>query len=458
MQDNNNNNDGFLNRLKKATVYALTGVTKDTFMSPGLPPTAIAQDASRQFDYQMSTNMTPKPKGNAQITFNQLRFLADNMPILRTVISTRKNQVTRMRWKFQSKDKTKPASDINIKKLTDFFEKPDREHTFSEWVKALLEDMYVIDAPCLEPVLDALNRPYSFDLVDGSTITRVLNNRGRTPIDGISIAYQQVLKGMPTSSYTYEELIYKPSNIRTHKVYGLSIVEQIVQTINLSIQKSISDSSYYSDGNTPNLILSTPEDWSPQDIKKFQLYWDELNTGVNKNTAKFVPEGVKPFSTKGDTVTTGMDEWLARIVCFAFAISPQALSPHMNRATAETAQESANNEGLYPTLEWIRNLVNDLVVRYFKLDDIEFVWDYDEDTSPEVKANITKIYFDMGALTVDEVRDGLGREPFTPEQLAQLEALKPVISNDVNSGDGAPFQTKMDRIKKKREFYQVKKM
>jgi hypothetical protein len=31
------------------------------------------------------------------------------------------------------------------------------------------------------------------------------------------------------------------------------------------------------------------------------------------------------------------DEWLARVVCFAFSISPQAFSEAMNRATAETA-------------------------------------------------------------------------------------------------------------------------
>jgi hypothetical protein len=42
------------------------------------------------------------------------------------------------------------------------------------------------------------------------------------------------------------------------------------------------------------------------------------------------------------------DEWLARIVCFAFSISPQALTQQMNRATAETQKEIAEEEGLAP--------------------------------------------------------------------------------------------------------------
>jgi hypothetical protein len=49
-----------------------------------------------------------------------------------------------------------------------------------------------------------------------------------------------------------------------------------------------------------------------------------------------VPGGVaKTFiQTKEPDLKGPFDEWLARIVCFAFSISPQALIQQMNRATA----------------------------------------------------------------------------------------------------------------------------
>jgi hypothetical protein len=55
---------------------------------------------------------------------------------------------------------------------------------------------------------------------------------------------------------------------------------------------------------------------------------------------KFVPGGIaKTFiPTKEAEQKSAYDEWLARIVCFAFSISPQALIAQVNRATAETAR------------------------------------------------------------------------------------------------------------------------
>jgi hypothetical protein len=48
------------------------------------------------------------------------------------------------------------------------------------------------------------------------------------------------------------------------------------------------------------------------------------------------------------------DEWLARIVCYAFSVSPQAFVAHINRATGETQKEMAEEEGLWPVLMWMR--------------------------------------------------------------------------------------------------------
>ncbi len=55
--------------------------------------------------------------------------------------------------------------------------------------------------------------------------------------------------------------------------------------------------------------------------------------------------------TKEPELTGAADEWLARLCCFAFSVSPQPFVRMVNRATAETAQDQAASEGLAPVYE-----------------------------------------------------------------------------------------------------------
>ncbi len=61
-----------------------------------------------------------------------------------------------------------------------------------------------------------------------------------------------------------------------------------------------------------------PENWTPDQIKNFQDYWDAYFTGdlAARRRAKFVPGGVaKTFiQTKEPELKGAFDEWLARIV------------------------------------------------------------------------------------------------------------------------------------------------
>ena len=46
------------------------------------------------------------------------------------------------------------------------------------------------------------------------------------------------------------------------------------------------------------------------------------------------------------SISDDFDEWLARIVCYAFSLPPTAFTREVNRATAETTQDAALTEGL----------------------------------------------------------------------------------------------------------------
>jgi hypothetical protein len=106
-----------------------------------------------------------------------------------------------------------------------------------------------------------------------------------------------------------------------------------------------------------------------------------------------------------------LDEWITRIVCYAFGLSPQQFVSVMNRATAETSVEQAAAEGLVPILGYLADTINLIVTRHFGFNDIEFVWEQDRTLNPLEQAKIDDIYVRAGVLSIDEVRESLGKHP-----------------------------------------------
>jgi hypothetical protein len=99
------------------------------------------------------------------------------------------------------------------------------------------------------------------------------------------------------------------------------------------------------------------------------------------------------------------------IVCYAFGLSPQQFVSVMNRATAETSVEQAAAEGLVPVLGYLADTINFIVARHFGFNDIEFVWEQDRTLNPLEQAKIDDIYVRAGVLSIDEVRESLGKHP-----------------------------------------------
>jgi hypothetical protein len=106
-----------------------------------------------------------------------------------------------------------------------------------------------------------------------------------------------------------------------------------------------------------------------------------------------------------------LDEWITRIVCYAFGLSPQQFVAAMNRATAETSVEQATAEGLLPILGYLAETINFIVKRYFGFNDIEFVWEQDRTLNALDQAKVDDIYVRAGVLSIDEVRESLGKHP-----------------------------------------------
>lgn len=412
-----------IDRVVQGVKYVVTGNKPDSWFGADQPqePHAQEQAAGRQVDYLTALNIAVQAREYdgtpIKDKFTQLRGLADGWDILRLVIETRKDQICALDWTIKYRDEKK-EDDAKIEAVKTFFQYPDNTNHHETWLRAVLEDLFVIDAPCLYPRLTRGGQLYSLDLMDGSTIKRVIDDTGRMPLPP-SPAYQQILKGLPAVDYNRDELIYMPRNIRTHKLYGYSPVEQILVTINIAIRRQLGQFQYYKEGNIPEALASVPESWSASQLKEFQQYWDAIIEGnmAQRRKLKFIPHGVSYIPTKEPVLKDEYDEWLARVVCFAFSISPQAFAKMMNRSTAETAQQTANDEGLIPLMNWTKHFHNYIIQKYLGLNDVHFIWKKKEEIDPKTQAEINQIYVNSGILTKNEVRSDLGREPLSDEDL-----------------------------------------
>jgi HK97 family phage portal protein len=403
---------GLFARVAGGLRYAMTG-TPPAWFGPSAPltPEAPPQTAGRQFDYPVSFNLRLQPRQDEGTSFADLRGLADAYDLVRLVIETRKDQIEAMDWQVRSR-RDGTGDDPRIAAIEDLLRSPDREHPWSAWIRMLLEDLFVLDAPALYVRRTATGALWGLEVIDGATIKRLLGPDGRTP-RAPDPAYQQVLKGVPAVDYTTDELIYAPRNPRPHKVYGYSPVEQILMTVNIGLRRQVSQLNYFTEGNTPEALIGVPEEWTPDQIRQFQEYWDALlegNLAARRHT-RFVPGGLKYQPIRDVPLKDEFDEWLARVVCFAFSIPPTAFARETNRATAETALGTAIAEGLQPLLVWLKGLIDRVITQVLGCDDLEFAWADRSVPDPQVQASIAAAYVGAGIKTRNEVRAELGLDP-----------------------------------------------
>lgn len=413
---------GFGARLLKATQYLISGIGGNSFFSPGQPvrPMGPGSDPGRRYDYRtgINTSYIPRSDEDFSTSFYELRALAENHDITRLLIETRKDQVEALKWvirpiqsELDRKKKKLPTPDSQkrAEQCTDFFRKPDGINPFGTWLRLLTEDLLVIDAPTIYINRESFDT--RFEVFDGATIKRFVDIRGNPPAVP-DPAYQQIIKGTPAWDFTSDEIVYMPRNPRPNKLYGYSPVQQIMLTINTALRRNISQLEYYTEGNVPDALAQTPKEWTPDQIIAYQKAFDDMNSSTaERRKMKFIPGGGKVDFTREVHLKDEFDEWLARVACYAFSISPQAFVKQMNRATADTAKEAAAEEGLEPLMRWIVQLINHLLQHVLGQYDLEFTWEESVDQDPAVQSEIVDRNLKNGKICINEAREADGLDP-----------------------------------------------
>ena len=391
-------------------------------------PTAPSSYRPRQYAYDPGSNIIWQPKADSPITFATLRALADSWDLLRLVIETRKDQLCRLKGEIRvrrepgeknSDQKQRNLKDPTVQELNRFLQSPDGFHPFHKWLRLWLEDMLVIDAVSLYLERDKQGRIARVIPIAGDTVNRMLTDQGITPPPP-SIAYQQVVYGTPVCNFTTDDLIYSMRNERTFKRYGYSRVEQILITISIGLRRQEFQLQYYTSSNVPEAMAFLPNEWPIEKVKEIQMWFDSILAGdlAQRRRLLFMPglgsgdkAGPSVVFTKEKLLQDSMDEWLARLVCFNFGISPQALQKMMNRASAQQASDDAAEEGLEPDKREVESVMNQVVHALGYSDRYEWVWQDSRETDILKQAQADKIYVSSGVNTINEIREAKGDDP-----------------------------------------------
>src|SRR5205085_12289986 len=235
-------------------------------------------------------------------------------------------------------------------------------------------------------------------------------------------AYEQIIHGRPWRLLTSDELMYLPRNPRPHKAYGFSPVEQIVTTVNIGLRRQAMQLQHFTEGNVPPGLLNAPDGWSAEQIAQFQEWFDSVLAGNTAARSRLVwgPSGTKYQPFKEAPYKDEFDEWLARIVCYAFSLPATAFTRQVNRATAETAQEAALAEGLAPLMGRVKRLADHVIQDRMGHLDLEFAWSDFRHADPAEQSKVLDLYVRTGIYTVNEARDILGFDPVAGGDAARV--------------------------------------
>ena len=395
-------------------------------MAPGVPlaPTMRQNDGeqleARRFDYPVGMNLTTRPRGESTRTrphvwtAEDLRLFSRAYGLLRIAIETRKSQVIGQAWQVIPRHGlAMDEADPRLVAARALMNKPDGRHCFQDWEKTLLEDLLVIDMVALRIDTTIDGTPLAFRPIDAGTLKVIVDEDGETPLPPLP-AYSQIIQGLPASWWDTSEMIVRVFNPATDWIYGYSPVEQIADIVSLGIRRQAHQLNYYTEGNLPESIIVGPTGWDNRATAKFQAYWDALYEGPNalklKRRTRFLPNGAQLIQAKEAILKDEMDEWLARQICYAFNISPSALTKDNNRAVGETIRDSNLREGLMPLLNWLKTIYDDILARA-GFADFEFSWIEEDSLDPLEQAQRDQIYSTIGVKTVNEIRKDLGLKP-----------------------------------------------
>jgi hypothetical protein len=432
----------------------------------------------RRYEYQVAQNINVTE--TRLVPFKTLRASADQIDILRRCIEVIKNKVTGLDWdivlgtdasekiaatsggdhvRAMAKAREKYTDEINRMRV--FWENPDRANglTFSDWLMIALEEILVIDAWAIWPQRSVGGDLFGLQILDGSTIKPLLDDRGMRPM-APNAAFQQILYGFPRAEFTAndddpqadgeftsDDLQYLVRNRRTTSVYGFSPTERALPLADIYLRRQQWIRAEYTDGVLPELMFTTDENWgtNPDLLRAYENIFNDDLAGQTqqRKRLRLLPAGMTPvqFEAYGEKFKDTLDDYLITSICGHYGVQPAEIgfAPKGGLGGAgfeEGRAESAEAIGTQPLVNWISKMLTNISYTYLGMPrELEFKLMTSKRLDNETNARKNQIEVTSGGKTINERRSELGL-PLLDTPQADMPILMAGSSTFLFSPDG----------------------
>jgi hypothetical protein len=405
----------------------------------------------RRYEYQVAQNINIVP--TRLVPFSTLRAAGDSIDILRRCIEVTKSKMNGLQFdivlgsdasekiaaesggdhvRAMAKAREKYTDEIN--RLREFWENPDKAngYTWQDWINIAIEDILVIDALAIYPQPTVGGDLYGFQILDGSTIKPLIDDRGMRPMSP-NAAFQQILYGFPRSEFsateedpkadgefTSDQLAYMVRNRRSTTVYGFSPVERALPLADIYLRRQQWIRAEYTDGVMPELMFTTDEDWgtNPDLLLAYERILNDDLAGQTeqRKRARLLPKGLTPIVNEGygEKFKDTLDDYLVTSICGHFGVQPAEIgfSPKSGLGGAGFSEGQAENGealGIGPLANWISKQLTNLSYTYLGMPrELEFKLLTSERRDTEENARKNEIEVRSGGKSINERRSELG--------------------------------------------------
>jgi hypothetical protein len=406
----------------------------------------------RRYEYQVAQNINITE--TRLVPFKTLRAASEQVDILRRCIEVLKSKITGLEWDIvmgtdasekiaaetggdhvRAMAKAREEYTDEINRLREFWENPDRANglTFTDWLMIALEEILVIDAWAVWPQKTVGGDLYGLQILDGTTIKPLLDDRGMRPMPP-NAAFQQILYGFPRSEFsansddpaadgefTSDDLAYMIRNRRTISTYGFSPTERALPLADIYLRRQQWIRAEYTDGVLPELMFETDATWgtNPDLLRAYENIFNDDLAGQTeqRKRARLLPSGMKPvqYEGYGEKFKDTLDDYLVTSICGHYGVQPNEIgfAPKGGGLGGSGFEEgrAASGEalGAQPLVNWISKMLTQLSYAYLGMPrELEFKLMTSKRNDDEANARKSQIEVTSGAKTINEHRSEIG--------------------------------------------------
>ena len=364
----------------------------------------------RKTQYQVAWNL--QLTSDKATPWSVLRALAEQCDVIHRCIEIRTAEVVGLDWNFtvsnsaivqimnehdvshaRAMGMARDEHKDEIDRLTAFFSSPypHGDRLWSEWITELLWNHFVYDAVAIYPRYNLGGDVIGLEIIDGSTIKPLLDNRGDTPAPPAP-AFQQILWGFPRGEYQAsahsdgdfttsanegspkDALAYFVRARRTWSPYGYSTVEESIPAATLYLERQAWMRAEYLEGTMPKTFMKTDSlEFDPVKLASMERVLNDTLSGQTneRHRIKMLPSGFEPLfpPDNAEKYREAYDEWLIKQIGSKFGVTPTQLGviPRTGlggKGQMEGESDQAETMSKRPLEQFLVEIVNSLARRF----------------------------------------------------------------------------------------------